>query len=350
MIWKIILCIPLCGLLAACSVLGGGGNARYEVVYDLKGQAAVQPDGPAGQPGTNPYTIVLVPKAMDNPYFNVANEGAQEAAQDLGVNVLFRGPQVADAGRQEKVIEGLLESDVDLIAVSANDPQRLSSVLQRAQEQGIKVITWDSDADAAARAFFINMADPETLGRHLMDTLASHMEPSGEFAVLTGALSAATSNEWIKWIRKQQEDYYPDMKLVQVVPTDDDPQKAYAAALQLLEEHPNLKGVIGISTITTPAAAQAVKETGAAVKVVGLSTPALIGPYLQDGSAQLATLWSPKRLGYLTVALAKQYLDGTLPVNGEYVQNVGSIRVNGDVVIMGEPLDFTKDNVGQYDF
>lgn len=349
--WKRLIGLPLCCLLASCAAVGGGGPS-YEVVYELNGKAAERQSPGSAMPGAERYTVALVPKSLGNPYFEVAYDGAREAAGDLGVEVLYRGPKMADAAQQEQVIDGLVKSGVDLIAVSANDPELLAPALKRAREQGVKVVTWDSDASADARSFFINMADPETLGRHLMDTLASHTGQNGEFAVLTGALSAANQNEWIRWIRAQREEYYPGMKLVEVAPTDDDPQKAYAAAKRLLEERPNLAGIIGSSSIATPAAAQAVQDAdkAGAVKVVGLSTPLWIGPYLREGSAQMATLWSPKRLGYLTVALAKQYLDGSLPANGQYVPNVGMIRVNGDAVIMGAPLDFTKDNVGQYDF
>ncbi|MFC0216284.1 autoinducer 2 ABC transporter substrate-binding protein [Paenibacillus chartarius] len=340
-------------LLTACTARNG--EPQYEVIYSLEAKkpSGAEQTGEALPPeGMESYTIGIVPKAMENPYFNAAYDGAREAAADLGMKVVFRGPQTADADQQVKVIEGLIASGVDLLAVSANDPARLVPVLKQAKAQGIKVITWDSDTLPEARAFFINMVDSETLGRHLMDTMASHIPENSEFAILTGALSASNLNEWIQWIRKQREEFYPDKKLVAVVPTDDVPQEAYEAAKRLLEEHPHLAGIIGNSSIATPAAAQAVKEAGkaGAIQVVGLSTPLLIGSYLQDGSAQMATLWSPKRLGYLTVALAKQYLDGHLPYNGEAVYNVGNIRVSGDKVIMGAPLDFTKQNVGQYDF
>ncbi|MCS7460499.1 autoinducer 2 ABC transporter substrate-binding protein [Paenibacillus doosanensis] len=356
MVRRMSICLLLAvAVLTACSA--GGGKPQYEVIYTLdspppagSGSAEETPQPPDGEKKS--YTIGMVPKAMENPYFNVANDGAQEAAADLGVKVLFRGPQTADSDQQAKAIESLLASGVDLLAVSANDPERLDPVLRQAKEKGVKVITWDSDTFPESRAFFVNMVDPETLGRHLMDTMAAHIPDHGEFAVLTGSLSAASLNEFIQWIRTQQEQFYPNMKLVEVAPTDDLPQKAYEAASRLLKDHPRLAGIIGNSAIATPAAAQAIKEAGQAgvVKVVGLSTPVLIGSYLKDGSAQMATLWSPKRLGYLTVALAKQYLDGELPYNGEAVNNVGHIRVNGDKVIMGEPLDFTKQNAGQYDF
>ena len=37
-------------------------------------------------------TYVLVPKNLGNPYFDTANKGAQEAAKELGVTVIYQGP------------------------------------------------------------------------------------------------------------------------------------------------------------------------------------------------------------------------------------------------------------------
>ncbi|HZH58929.1 MAG TPA: autoinducer 2 ABC transporter substrate-binding protein, partial [Metabacillus sp.] len=86
------------------------------------------------------------------------------------------------------------------------------------------------------------------------------------------------------------------------------------------------------------------------IAVVGLSSPNPMNEYLKDGSAQIITLWSPKKLGYLTVALSKNIIIGSLPYDNQEIPGVGKIRMIDDVVIMGEPIDFTKENVDQYDF
>lgn len=299
------------------------------------------------------YTIAIIPKRLNIPYFNAVKEGAMEAGKDLGVNVIYKGPSVADPFEQIKVIEDLIENyQVDVLAVSANDPEELIPVLQKAQRKNILVITWDADTLPAGREYFINMVDPETLGRHLMDTIAWNTGEEGEFAIMTGAHSALNLNVWLKWIKRQQEEYYPNMKLVQVVANDDDPHKAYISAKKLIEDHPNLKGIIGNSSVGPPAAAQAVQEAGkqGEIAVVGLSPPNPMKDYLKNGSAQVITLWSPKKLGYLTVVLAKNSLMGISPYDNQKIPGVGEIRVNNDMVIMGEPIDFTKENVDQFDF
>lgn len=138
---------------------------------------------------------------------------------------------------------------MDVIAVSANDPYKLGRVLQKAKSKGIKVITWDSDTNASYRSFFVNMIDPEIIGRHVMDTLALEMEEKGEFAIMTGSPTAANLNTWIDWIQIQQKEYYPTMKLVEVEYTNEDIHKAYKVTQNLFKKYPGLKGIIGISTV-----------------------------------------------------------------------------------------------------
>lgn len=332
-------------LVSAC--FDKGTATEYSVLYTPR------PDEiQLEQQQQNEYTIAVVPKREGIDYFRAVEDGAKEAGKEIGVNVIFKGADVADAVKQIQVIRELIEQEVDVIAVSANDPILLLPVLREADEKGIKVITWDADTNAIGRQFYVNMVDPETLGRHLMDTLAWNTEERGEFAIMTGSLNAANSNEWLRWIKTQKEEYYPEMELVEIVATDDNEEKAYQLATKLLVDYPNLVGIIGNSSVGPPTAAQAVEEAGRSgqVKVVGLSSPNQMREHFKNGSAQVATLWSPKRLGYLTVILAKQLLDGEFPYDGQEVDNVGTIRVKGDVIIMGEPLDFNKDNVDQYEF
>lgn len=342
---KYVMLIVLVVIVSACGM--GTSQPKYTVIYDQEeDRSSIDSNLKVD------YTIAVVPKLVGIDYFNAAEDGALEAAKELGVNVIFTGPVTADSDQQIEVIRDLIAQQVDAIAVSANDPDRLIPVLREAAEHNIRVITWDADTAVEGREFFVNMVDPETLGRHLLDILAWNTGENGQYAIMTAGLSAANQNEWMEWISVQNEEYYPNMQLVEIVANDDDSDKSYELAVELLENYPDLAGIIGVSSVGPPAVARAVKEYGRTgqVKVVGLSTPNLMRGHLHDGSAQVATLWSPKRLGYLTVALAKNMLDGTLPYDGQDITNVGSIRVKGDMVIMGEPLDFTKENVDQYDF
>ncbi|WP_226529647.1 autoinducer 2 ABC transporter substrate-binding protein [Metabacillus niabensis] len=340
---RIYICLFFLIFISGCSF-----SSKYEVIYNgEKDQKQEQ-----SEINHQDYTIAIVPKVTGIPYFNAVEEGAVEAGYDLDVNVLYSGPLIADWKQQESIINHYIEQNVDLIAVSANDPEKLGPALKKASLKGIRVITWDSDANEQYREMFINMVDPEVLGRHIMDTLSSRVHEQGDYAIVTGASDAANLNEWIEWMKLHQKENYPNMRLVDIVESNDDPKQAYKAATDLVKKYPDIKGVIGSSSVGPPAASQAVQDAHKAgeITVVGLSTPNLMREYIKDGSSQVVTLWSPKKLGYLTVSVAKELLDGQEIQDNQYISNIGNIRVKEDTVIMGQPIDFTKENIDQYDF
>ncbi|WP_238343637.1 autoinducer 2 ABC transporter substrate-binding protein [Gracilibacillus saliphilus] len=342
----------LLGVLLALVVSGcnmkGTSKEPYHVVYSSK-EITEQTE----YQKSSTYKIAIVPKVMNIPYFNAVEQGVMEAGDDLQVEVIYQGPSVANARQQIEVINQLVQNeDIDVLAVSANDPEQLLPSLKKAEQMGIKVITWDADTAAEGRSFFINMVQDETLGRHLMDTLAWNIDEKGKFAIMTGADTAANLNEWLYWINQQHQEFYPDMQLVETVAANDDPHQAYAKAKELLAKYPDLDGIIGNSSVAPPAAAQAVleEEKVGEVAIVGLSSPNPMNEYLKKDVVQVVTLWSPKKLGYLTVALSKQLAEGDFPYDNQEISGVGKISVMNDTVIMGEPIDFTKENVDQYDF
>ncbi|MGE5606760.1 MAG: autoinducer 2 ABC transporter substrate-binding protein [Bacteroidota bacterium] len=302
------------------------------------------------------YKIVIMPKLVGIPYFNASQIGAEKAGKDLGVDVIYTGPTVADAAEQVKMIEDFITKKVDCIAVAPNDPAALTPVLRKAKQKGILVMDWDTPADKSVVAISVHQIDDKEYGEHIWDLLVKNMgSDEGEYAIITGGLSAANLNSWIDNGLAYAKVKYPKLKLVtDKVPSDEKQQVAYQKALELIKAYPNLKGIIGISTPAPLGAAQAVQEKGLQNKiaVVGTSLPTDSKPYLSDGSLKVATLWDPSKLGYLTVYLAKERLQGKKPVDNENVPNVGKIKVwpDGRTVIMGPPTDFTKENAGNFSF
>lgn len=302
------------------------------------------------------FKIVVMPKLVGIPYFNASEEGAKKAGQDLGVEVTYTGPTKGDAAEQVKMIEDLISKGVDAIAVAPNDAAALKPVLKKAKDKGILVMDWDTPADKDLVALSVHQIDDKQYGQHLWDEMVKKMgTDSGEYAILTGGLSAANLNGWIDAGASYAKTKYPNLKLVtDKVPTDEKQQVAYQKTLELIKAYPNLKGIIGVSTPAPLGAAQAVQEKGLQDKiaVVGSALPTDSKPFLKDGSLDTAVLWDPGKLGYLTVALAKMKLEGKEIKDGMDIPNVGKITVGSDgkTVIMGAPTDFTKENADQYKF
>jgi len=331
----------LCGTILAGAALVAGTN-----VWLFRSLAAPT------QVGKKPV-IAVMPKAKGDPYFVSCRVGAEEAAKALGVQLIWDGPVGLDAAKQNEVVESWITRGVDAIAVSVENQAGISTVLRKARSRGIKVLTWDADAAPDARDYFINQATPQGIAETLTDEAARLMNSRGQFAIVTGALSAANQNQWIEFIKKRLAEKYPAMELLTIRPSDDDRDKAFAETQTLLRVYPTLKLVMGIAAPAVPGAAEAVRQSGrTGVNVIGLSLPNLCKRYVHDGIIQSVVLWNTTNLGYLTVYTAAELVEKKLQPGATGIQagRLGEVVIQGDQVILGKPMIFNKSNIDQFNF
>ena len=342
----------LCAVIIAGSLIVAGTNVW--LVHSLRPSAAATAAGPAGVPppsGRRPV-IGMMPKAKGDPYFVSCRLGAEEAARAANAELIWDGPTSLDPARQNEVVEGWITRQVDAIAVSVENAAAISTVLRKARARGIKVLAWDADAQPDARDYFVNQATPQGIGYTLTDEAARLMDSHGEFAIITGALSAANQNSWIEFIR-QRLAKYPQMKLATIRPSDDDRDKAFAETQTVLKVYPNVRLVMGIATAAVPGAAEAVRQSGRKdVFVIGLSLPNLNKPYVHDGVVQAVVLWNTKDLGYLTVYAAAMLVRGQIPPAATSFQagRLGTIEIRDGQILLGNPVIFNKSNIDQFNF
>jgi rhamnose transport system permease protein len=306
-----------------------------------------------GRQGDSGMTVAMMPKNKGNPYFLSCRKGAEEAAKELGVRLLWDGPTETDPAKQNEVVEGWITRGVDVLAVSVENKEAISTALRRAREKGIKVVTFDADAETDARDVFVNQATPEGIAHALMDRAAKLMGEEGRFAIVTASLTAANQNEWIKHIRARLAERYPRITLVDVRPSDDDRQRAFNETQTLLKVHPDVKLVMAIASPAVPGAAEAVKQSGRTdVKVTGLGLPNACKPYIHDGVVESIVLWNTMDLGYLTIRAAHALATGALTPGQPALEagRLGRVEVRGDNVLLGTPFTFTRENVDQFDF
>ncbi len=297
-----------------------------------------------------------MPKAKGDPYFVSCRKGAEEAARELGVDLIWDGPTSLDAAKQNEIVESWITRQVDVIAVSVENQAGISTVLRKARERGIRVLTWDADAAPDARDFFINQATAQAIGETLMDAAARLLKGEGEFAIVTGALSAANQNEWIKFIRQRIAQKYPGMKLDTIRPSDDDRDKAFSETQTIVKVFPGVKLVMAISAPAVPGAAEAVRQMDRSgsntVDVIGLSLPNISKPYIHAGIVHEIVLWNTTDLGYLTVYAGSLLAENKLTSGAKSIQagRLGTLEVRGSDIILGTPLIIDNTNVDKFDF
>ena len=152
------------------------------------------------------YTFALVPKNMNNPFFDQARDGCKKAESELGgtVECLYIGPGEHGGGdEQVQVVNDLISRKVDGIAVAPSNAPAMAKALEKAKEAGIPVITWDSDlldADKGLRTSYVGTKNYD-IGVNLAK-IAMELKPDGgTICIQSGGAAAANHNERMQGIR-----------------------------------------------------------------------------------------------------------------------------------------------------
>jgi rhamnose transport system substrate-binding protein len=295
----------------------------------------------------------MLPKLSGIPYFNACRRGAEEAARELGVNLVYDGPLTADAVRQGEIANSWILRGFDVIAVAPNNPEAIAPVLKKARERGIHVITWDTDSLPDAREYFVNQVSSPAMARALVDIVSEETGGSGRVALISGTETAANQNTWMRHMRDYATAQHPRLTFIDPVeyPGEDDARSYQSAqGLCLLSRPPD--GIIGMTSVSAPAAAKAVFDAklSGKVAVTGITLPSSLRSYLKNGTVKRFVLWKPVDLGYLTVQVARRLSAGGSLGSKIEAGRLGKLKVENGEIILGPPLVFDASNVEQYDF
>lgn len=352
-----------CAAVAAVSSLAlaltaCGGTTKEDVKNESTGAAASGAKADPNAALKKGLTVGFLPKQVNNPYFTSADKGGEAALKELGSSYKEVGPSSAtDTSGQVNYVNTLTQQRVDAMAVSAQDPGALCPALKQAMKNDIKVVTYDSDTTADCRNAFVSQASAEDLGRTEVQLLAEQIGYKGEIAILSAAQTATNQNTWIDFMKEELKDpKYKDVKLVKVAYGDDDAQKSFQQTQGLLQEYPNLKGIISPTTVGIKAAAQYLSGSKykGKVKLTGLGTPNDMRKYVKNGTVDGFELWDPAKLGELAARTAVALVSGQITgKEGETFKagDMGEYTIGKDGVIsLGKPTVFDKKNIDQFNF
>lgn len=298
--------------------------------------------------------IALVVKSLGNGFFDAANQGAQEAAAELGdVEVIYTGPTSATAEAQIEVVNSLIAQQVDAIAISANDPDALVPVLQRAMQRGIKVVSFDSGVAPEGRQIHLNPSDIDLIGETIIKLAADYLPEGGDVAILSAASTATNQNAWIEAAKAAIPEKFPNINLVATVYGDDDSVKSTEEARGLIAAYPDLKAIIAPTTVGVVAAAQVVTDQDliGQINVTGLALPSEFKQFIDNGASQAVALWNPIDLGYSAVMLANALVEGETAEPGATfsIGKVGEVTLDDtNSAAMAAPFQFDASNIEEF--
>ncbi len=260
--------------------------------------------------------FAFVPKLLDNPVFQVAWQGAQAGATDLGkgkIEVQRFAPVKSDAVEQAQIIESLIERKVDGIAISVNDADALQPSIDKAVDAGIPVVTFDSDAQKSKRSSCYstnNLSSGKTMGENLV----KFMGTKGKIAILMGTPGAPNLEERKTGLLSYLKDY-PDINVVATEFCYDDVNKGVTVMEAVMQAHPDLKGWVlaGSWAIFTPAPGPfATKKPGDLTVVAFDALPEEL-EYVRQGYVQVLLGQKLFGWGYESVRALMEIKEGKTP-------------------------------------
>ncbi|UFS58818.1 autoinducer 2 ABC transporter substrate-binding protein [Subtercola endophyticus] len=332
-----------------------GAAATLALAVALTGCTSKNASSASSTGGSDKITVAFVPKLQGIPIFEAMDAGGKAGASTLGSTWLYQGATSDDAAQQADIVRGFIQQKVSAIIVAPNDPDSIAPVLKEAQDAGIKVLTSDTDAPNSVRQVFVAQASDKGIGDALSDQLATAMGGSGEYAIVSCGETANNLNAWIAEEKSYIGANHPDMTLVDTVFAGEDQAKSAQMATDLINAHPNLKGIIGECTTSAPGVAQAVRDAGkiGVVHTVGVGTPTTMKPYLADGSSSASVLWDATALGNLANWAAVQLAQGkTFAATNNVSTDLPAVAYDDSTktLLLGPPLIITTANVDQFNY
>ena len=381
-----LLCATMALGMAAC---GGGSQSSSSAPADSSSASSAESTSESSEPEAEPETtseseaqpeapsaggtlddamkmaadeqweIAVVPKDSTNPWFVRMKTGVDEITAEYGLNSYQVDTGTIDATNQAQQVEDLIAQGVDAICVVPVDIESMDTVLKKAKDAGIVVITHEG-ADLKNVDYDIEAFSNEGYGAFIMQNLAEAMGEEGLYTTMVADLTNGSHNEWADAGVAYQKEHYPNMTLLEENPrveSHDNGDTAYNVAKELIKTYPDLKGIMGTSSFDAPGVARAIEELQLVDKFFtsGTGMPADNAELLKSGNIKSLTLWDPAIAGKAMVAFAAKVLAGqdvAEPVDlGQPGYDAMTFRPGSSTVLEGEGwVVINAENVDSFGF
>ncbi len=270
-------------------------------------------------------------------FWTIARKGVEKADTELNdVCVEFKMPGEGTAAEQKRIIDDLVSTGINGIAMSPVDPDNQSQLINDTAKKAL-VITQDSDAPNSDRAVYIG-TDNVAAGRQAGELVKEALPNGGKIMVFVGKSDARNAAERYQGLKEALQG--SKVEIIDIRTDDTDRARAKANAADTLVKYPDIAGLVGLWSYNGPAILNAVKDAGKVgqVKIVSFDEEDETLAGVKDGSIFATVVQQPFEFGYQSVKLMSQILKGdksAIPANKQI--NVPTLIIKKETV-----EEFTK--------
>ncbi|MBR5496172.1 MAG: substrate-binding domain-containing protein [Oscillospiraceae bacterium] len=257
-------------------------------------------------------SIIYVGKTSDTSieFWGSIHSGMETAETETGIEVRkYSSPDEQDAQTQIQIMERCISKNPDVIILVPSDVARLVPITKKAVESGIPVITLDSHLNYDKIKSEISTNNIEA-GKKAGDALCQHLEQGSKVAIISHIQTASTAIEREKGARLALES--KELQIVDTAYCEGSEELAYQNTLRIIEQNPDLAGIVALNEVTALGSARAITDVGLAgkIKLVGFDSSKAEIQLIENGTICATVVQRPFNMGYLAVMSAIEIANG----------------------------------------
>ncbi len=265
---------------------------------------------PSSENDDGKYTIAVIPKTTANAFWNKVKAGAEQAAEEQEVNIIWKGPpKETNINRQRQIVESQITRGVDAIVLAASDAKALDAAVKDADKQGIPVVTIDSGVVSDTPISHVATDNVEG-GKKAAKKLAQLIDKKGKVGLIPFVQGSATSEAREKGFKNGLKEF-PDVELVATEYSNSQTEVAMNKTQNMLTAHSDLKGIFAANLPGAVGAGRVLDRQGKAgeIKLVGFDAGDQEIEMLKNGIIQALIVQNPYEMGYKGVEIAVKHLN-----------------------------------------
>lgn len=288
------------------------------------------------------YVMVTFQSGID--YWKSVIKGFEDAAEALNVSVEYRGSTKYDVREQVTVLEQVIAQRPAGIALTVINPEALTPSIDKAVDAGIPVVLFDSGAPES-KAYSFLATDNYNAGVTAARTMAKLLDYKGDVGVVT-LPNQLNHQERTNGFRDTILQEFPDMSVVAVMDGKGDRIVSRDAAMDILDAHPNVKGIFNTDAVGGVGVADAVrlKQKQHQVKVVAFDTDKVTLDMVRQGEIAATLAQGTWNMGYWSLQYLFHLHHGLVSPDSGQTADASPLPVYVDTGISV----VTQENVGNY--
>ncbi|RYG47400.1 ABC transporter substrate-binding protein [bacterium] len=230
-------------------------------------------------------------------FWTFARKGTEKAEKEMpDVKVEFKIPDDASAAGQKRIVEDLIATGIDGVAISPNDPTNMAGDLDKWSESTL-VVTQDSDAPTSKRALYVG-TDNIAAGRQAGEEIKKAIPNGGKVAVFVGKIDVQNAKERLQGIEEALKG--SNCTLLPTLTDEADRVRSKANVLETLTKTPDVACLVGLWSYNGPMIINAVKEVNkqGKVKIVCFDEEPDTLQAIEDGFIDATIVQQPYEFGY----------------------------------------------------